>query len=152
MKLLLATFLASAIALPVNAQTWQVENSENVKRVFGTGCQTEGLNKVIECHHVAITGLESEEDTLNFHFDSEDETSGISYIVTKQNPQAQNGESYSVVALFFRTPDGQISKVQPASGECLPNATISNQIAVVCRANLGEGISFNSVLFQNRSK
>jgi hypothetical protein len=154
MKLLASTFIVSLMALPVYAQEWEYGTSNNVERLKGSVCTTEVVNKSkkpdnIDCHHIAITGLGSDSNSLNFHFDSEDEKSGMSYITRKQAKKDQQGSmNYDVVAFYFRAPDGKVSEATPASGSCRRNTSSTAKTILACKAELSGGLTLNSTLLK----
>jgi hypothetical protein len=152
MKLLAFGLMATlvAVALPVNAEVGNVGKPDRTERIDGAQCFTQITEKGqkpadARCHHVVKT---SGGNSLNFHFDSEKEDEGITYVVNNKIEQDSQGRTYyQLLGLVVRT-DGKASKPIEASGICTTDNKELTRLAVACVAELKDGTKLQSMLIK----
>jgi hypothetical protein len=110
----LGALLATA---PANAQTI---TSQPAQRFYGSDCRIiitypAGKVETTLCHHLVTTN----NGNPNFHFDNEDETFGVTFVMDPRlATSTATANGYGVVGFVFRTPD-DVSKVfSPEYGAC----------------------------------
>jgi hypothetical protein len=121
-------------------------------RISGSNCKSIRLDvendKPWECNHVTITGFTDESSgQLNFHFDSQPESSGVTYIV--ENPPAVNEKGYvehSVIAYYLRGKNGKISQIHPGQGSCRQKENDPDNIRIACIFRSESGFAIGSAI------
>jgi hypothetical protein len=124
--------------------------TNKIKRIMGGDCVSELMDSTkkktnVPCHHVVITGPDGASNSLNFHFDTEREDSGVSYVVSSQIQKDKEGRTYYPVVAMFTHKSGKASKIVRAEGLCSTDMKIK-EIAVGCIAEATDGSSSKSVL------
>lgn len=124
MKLLSLTAAAAALLLaaPVQAQEWRSSN-QPAERIHGSSCiimvqRGSTPQQELPCHHMVVTNGNG---TPNFHFDNEDESAGVTFVMDPARPYADaDSKGLGVVAIMFRYP-GSDNQVFPLSrgGLCI---------------------------------
>ncbi len=169
MKWIVIGLMAAFVSLPVSAQpatkppkqptkqpTSQpssestVTTSSKIKRIMGTECLSEVMDSSkkktnVSCHHVVITGPDGASNSLNFHFDTEREDSGVSYVVSSKLQKDKEGRTYYPVVAMFTHKSGKASKIVRAEGLCSTDMK-TKEIAVGCIAEATDGSTSKSVL------
>lgn len=153
MKLLAFGLMATlvAVALPVKAEVINSGQPVKTERINGSKC----LMKITEkgkdpldgtCQNVVQT---TGKDSVNFHFDTEKETVGITYVVSnKLERENTTGRTYyPLIAVVFRT-DGKNTNPIKAGGICTTDNKDMKDLAVACVAELDDGTKIQSMLIK----
>lgn len=161
MKWIAIGLLTSLVSLPVSAQPTTKPTAPSsgeatgttttkIKRIMGSECGSQLVDSAkkttnVPCHHVVITGPDTETNSLNFHFDTEREDSGVSYVVSNKLQRDKEGRTYYPVIAIFTHKSGKESKIVRAEGLCSTDMKVKD-IAVGCIAEGSDGSSSKSVL------
>jgi hypothetical protein len=167
MKWIVMGLMAAFVSLPVSAQpatkpptkpptaqpapeSTTTGTSTKIKRIMGGECISELVDSAkkkasVPCHHVVITGPDGASNSLNFHFDTEREDSGVSYVVSSKLQKDKEGRTYYPVVAMFTHKSGKASKIVRAEGLCSTDMKIK-EISVGCIAEATDGSSSKSVL------
>jgi hypothetical protein len=133
-----------------SSESTSVGTSSKIKRIMGGECISEVMDSSkkktnVSCHHVVITGPDGASNSLNFHFDTEREDSGVSYVVSSKIQKDKEGRTYYPVVAMFTHKSGKASKIVRAEGLCSTDMKIK-EIAVGCIAEATDGSTSKSVL------
>ncbi len=152
MKLLAFGLMATlvAVALPVNAEVGNTNKPVKTERLDGARCFSQITEKGKppvqgNCHHVVQTTGES---SLNFHFDSEKEDDGITYVVSGKMERDKKGATYYPLLAIVVRSDGKASQPIEASGICTTDNKEMERLAVGCLAELKDGTKVQSMLIK----
>jgi hypothetical protein len=121
-------------------------------RISGSNCKSIRLDvendKPWECNHVTITGFtDKSSGQLNFHFDNQSESSGVTYIV--ESPPSVNEKGYveySVIAYYLRGENGKISQVHPGQGNCQQKENDPDNVKIACILSSESGFAIGSAI------
>jgi hypothetical protein len=135
---------------PASEPAGTTGTSKKIKRIMGGECISEVMDSSkkktnVACHHVVITGPDGASNSLNFHFDTEREDSGVSYVVSSKIQKDKEGRTYYPVVAMFTHKSGKASNIVRAEGLCSTDMKIK-EIAVGCIAEATDGSSSKSVL------
>jgi hypothetical protein len=126
LKTLTITAITLLTTLPVWAQTPAptpsveiTDSSERAMSFKGKTCRTvtKGSTPPVVCNELVITGLLSNTNSLNFHFES-GKNVGITYITTREAAVVKGVNTYRLQGYYFRPPNGKRSEVYASTGTC----------------------------------
>jgi hypothetical protein len=164
MKWMAMSLMLSLVALPVRAQsTSPSPNSEppvdsttttatKIKRLMGSKCLAEIADNTnqaknnVPCHHVVLTGPSESDNSINFHFDTEKEDAGLTYIVRSDLQKDEKGRAYYPVVGVTTHKRGKFSPVFRAKGLC--STEVRPDILAGCSAETTKGDKYLSILLK----
>jgi hypothetical protein len=122
----------------------------STQRVGGSECFSKFIDgnqkeTKVDCHHVVITGQGT--STVNFHFDSEREDAGLTYVVGPMQRDPK-GRTYHMIQGFMARSGERKTPVVRASGICSMDPQLIGNKQVGCIAELTNGSKSTSVLFR----
>jgi hypothetical protein len=135
---------------PTSEPAGTTGTSKKIKRIMGGQCISQVMDSSkkktsVSCHHVVITGPDGASNSLNFHFDTEGEDAGVSYVVSSKIQKDKEGRTYYPVVAMFTHKSGKASNIVRAEGLCSTDMK-TKEIAVGCIAEATDGSSSKSVL------
>jgi hypothetical protein len=108
----------------------------------GKRCQTISDDKKLACRKLVVTGLAGDTKSLNFHFESSDD-SVVSYITSRNAVAFKGGDRYAILGFYFKKSDGKRSEVFAGGGNCDATSLKQKSPQIDCDLKV-EGFSMRS--------